>query len=128
MRSSCRCLEVSQVTPEVMKRLEGMEKDLTSNSHAKPKWVQVADCAKNLPALITKTPFFNATNFQHYVNAGQGTNFTLLHFWFHTLIEMLHRPTLLHSFEDSIQQLFPIVESCQCPTPKPLQIYSPLPN
>lgn len=24
---------------------------------------------------------FNATNFQHYVKAGQGTNFILLHFW-----------------------------------------------
>lgn len=36
--------EVSQVTPEVMKRLAGMEKDLTGSSHAKPKRVQVADC------------------------------------------------------------------------------------
>ena len=50
---------------------------------------------------------FNATNFQHYVKAGQGTNFILLHFWFHTLIVMLHQPTLLHSFEGQIQQLFP---------------------
>jgi len=50
---------------------------------------------------------FNATNFQHYVKAGHGTNFILLHFWFHTLIVLLHQPTLLHSFEGRIQQLFP---------------------
>jgi hypothetical protein len=50
---------------------------------------------------------FNATNFQHYVKAQQGTNFILLHFWFHTLIILLHQPTLLHSFEGRIQQLFP---------------------
>src|ERR1700761_5315794 len=50
---------------------------------------------------------FNATNFQHYVKAGHGTNFILLHFWFHTLIVLVHQPTLLHSFEGRIQQLFP---------------------
>lgn len=50
---------------------------------------------------------FNAANFQQYVKAGQGTNFILLHFWFHMLIILLHQPTLLHSFEGSIQQLFP---------------------
>ena len=50
---------------------------------------------------------FNATNFQHYVKAEQGTNFILLHFWFHTLIVLLHQPTLLRSFEGRIQQLFP---------------------
>lgn len=50
---------------------------------------------------------FNTTNFQHYVKAQQGTNFILLHFWFHTLIILLHQPTLLHSFEGRMQQLFP---------------------
>ena len=50
---------------------------------------------------------FNPTNFQHYIKAQQGTNFILLHFWFHTLIILLHQPTLLHSFEGRIQQLFP---------------------
>lgn len=30
-----------------------------------------------------------------------------MHFWFHTLIVLLHQPTLLHSFEGRIQQLFP---------------------
>jgi hypothetical protein len=50
---------------------------------------------------------FNPTNFQHYVKAQQGTNFILLHFWFHTLIILLHQPTLLHSFEGRMQQLFP---------------------
>ena len=50
---------------------------------------------------------FNAANFQHYIKAGEGTNFSLLHFWFHTSVVMLHQPALLHSFEGSIQQLFP---------------------
>lgn len=31
----------------------------------------------------------------------------LLHFWFHTLIVLLHQPTLLHSYAGPIQQLLP---------------------
>jgi hypothetical protein len=50
---------------------------------------------------------FNAANFQAYVKAKEGTNFILLHFWFHTLIVLLHQPTLLHSFGGSIQHLYP---------------------
>ena len=50
---------------------------------------------------------FNASNFQQHARNLQGTNFILLHFWFHTLIVLLHQPTLLHSFEGSIQKLFP---------------------
>jgi hypothetical protein len=30
-----------------------------------------------------------------------------VHFWFHTLIMLLHQPTLIHSFEGQIQQLLP---------------------
>ncbi len=82
--------EVKQVTPEILKKLAGMEKDLTG-----------------IYQRLSPKLYFNATNFQHYVKAGQGTNFILLHFWFHTLIVMLHQPTLLHSFEGQIQQLFP---------------------
>lgn len=46
-------------------------------------------------------------NFQHYVKAGEGTNFVLLHFWFHTLIVLLHQPTLFKTFEGKMLQLFP---------------------
>ncbi|EXJ61596.1 hypothetical protein A1O7_02024 [Cladophialophora yegresii CBS 114405] len=82
--------DLSQVTPEVLKRLASMERDLTGfYQHLSPKL------------------HFNATNFQQYVKAGHGTNFILLHFWFHTLIVLVHQPTLLHSFEGRIQQLFP---------------------
>src|ERR1700733_9843389 len=30
-----------------------------------------------------------------------------VHFWFHTLIMLLHQPTLMHSFESQILQLLP---------------------
>ncbi|KIW30799.1 uncharacterized protein PV07_02500 [Cladophialophora immunda] len=82
--------DVSQVTPDVLKRLASMERDLTG-----------------IYQRLSPRLHFNATNFQHYVKAGHGTNFILLHFWFHTLIVLLHQPTLLHSFEGRIQQLFP---------------------
>ena len=82
--------DINQVTPDVLKQLASMEKDLTG-------------IYQRLPIKL----HFNATNFQHYVKAEQGTNFILLHFWFHTLIVLLHQPTLLHSFEGKIQQLFP---------------------
>ncbi|EXJ83372.1 hypothetical protein A1O1_06994 [Capronia coronata CBS 617.96] len=82
--------EVSQATPDVLTRLASMEKDLTG-----------------IYQRLSPKLHFNATNFQHYVKAGHGTNFILLHFWFHTLIVLVHQPTLLHSFEGGIQQLFP---------------------
>ncbi|KAG0649041.1 15-hydroxyprostaglandin dehydrogenase [Hyphodiscus hymeniophilus] len=75
-----------------------------------------ADAFKNLAAVETRlTVFyqslssslhFNATNFQQYVKAGEGTNFILLHFWFHALIVLVHQPTLLHGFTN-IEKLFP---------------------
>lgn len=46
-------------------------------------------------------------NFHTYVKAGEGTNFVLLHFWFHTLIVLLHQPTLLKTFDGKTLQLFP---------------------
>lgn len=82
--------EVSHVTPDVIKRLAAMENHLT-------------DIYQGLSPKL----HFNAVNFQHYVKANQGTNFVLLHFWFHTLIVLLHQPTLLKTFEGSIQQLLP---------------------
>ncbi len=50
---------------------------------------------------------FNAINFQHYAKSKQGTTFLLLHYWFHTLIVLLHQPTLLKSFEGASQPLSP---------------------
>ncbi|QDS77721.1 hypothetical protein FKW77_004261 [Venturia effusa] len=82
--------EVSHVTPDVITRLATMEKNLT----------------EIYQGLLPKL-HFNAVNFQHYASVGEGTNFIMLHFWFHTLIVLLHQPTLLHTFEDEIQQLFP---------------------
>ncbi|RFU34877.1 hypothetical protein B7463_g1453, partial [Scytalidium lignicola] len=49
---------------------------------------------------------FSAINFQQYVRSGEGTNFILLHFWFHALIILVHQPKLLHGFTN-IQKLFP---------------------
>lgn len=82
--------EVSHVTPDVIKRLASMETMLT-------------DIYQNLSSRL----HFNVLNFQHYLRNGQGTNFILLHFWFHTLIVLLHQPTLLKTFEGGIQQLLP---------------------
>ncbi|KAF2011175.1 hypothetical protein BU24DRAFT_466904 [Aaosphaeria arxii CBS 175.79] len=48
---------------------------------------------------------FNALNFQQYVKINQGTNFLLLHCWFHTLIVLLHQPTLLKTFEGNVEHL-----------------------
>ncbi|KAH8819188.1 fungal-specific transcription factor domain-containing protein [Xylogone sp. PMI_703] len=81
---------VRDVTPERMSGLAEMEMDLTQ-------------LYQRLDQRLT----FNATNFQHYVKSGEGTNFILVHFWFHTLIMLLHQPTLMHSFEGQILQLLP---------------------
>lgn len=48
---------------------------------------------------------FNAVNFQQYVKHKQGTNFLLLHCWFHTLIVLLHQPTLLKTLEGTPESL-----------------------
>lgn len=80
----------TEINSEGLKKLTSMEKDLTGIYQ------------KMSPRL-----HFNPTNFQHYVKAQQGTNFILLHFWFHTSIILLHQPTLLCSLETHIQQLFP---------------------
>ncbi|KIH93517.1 c6 zinc finger domain containing protein [Sporothrix brasiliensis 5110] len=71
----------NDLTHEKMQRLGHMENDLT-------QLYQRQDPRLN----------FNASNFQAYVRAGQGTTFILLHFWFHTLIIILHQPTLLAPF------------------------------
>ena len=80
----------SEVNADGLKQLTAMEKDLTG-----------------IYQRMSPKLHFNATNFQHYVKAEQGTNFILLHFWFHTSIILLHQPTLLYSLETRVQQLFP---------------------
>ncbi|KAJ5676644.1 uncharacterized protein N7477_002277 [Penicillium maclennaniae] len=82
--------DVHHVTPDTLKRLASMESDLTG-----------------IYQRLSPKLHFNAANFQAYVKAKEGTNFILLHFWFHTLIVLLHQPTLLHSFGGSIQHLYP---------------------
>lgn len=82
--------DAKDLTDTKMQVLAGMEDDLT-------KLYQRLDHRLN----------FNAANFQHYVKSGEGTTFILLHFWFHTLIILLHQPMLLHSFEGRIHQLLP---------------------
>ncbi|CAL5866934.1 uncharacterized protein PFLUO_LOCUS1146 [Penicillium psychrofluorescens] len=82
--------DVNHVTSDTLKRLAGMESDLTG-----------------IYQRLSPKLHFNAANFQAYVKAKEGTNFILLHFWFHTLIVLLHQPTLLNSFGGSIQHLYP---------------------
>ncbi|CAI7599338.1 unnamed protein product [Penicillium glandicola] len=82
--------DVKLVTPDTLKMLAGMESDLTG-----------------IYQRLSPRLYFNAANFQAYVKAKEGTNFILLHFWFHTLIVLLHQPTLLNSFGGSIQHLYP---------------------
>jgi hypothetical protein len=82
--------EPSDINSETPKRLAAMEK-------------QVTELYQNLSPRL----HFDAVNFQHYMKAGEGTNFVLLHFWFHMLIVLLHQPTLLKTFEGKMLQLFP---------------------
>ncbi|KAJ5642193.1 hypothetical protein N7490_006193 [Penicillium lividum] len=82
--------DVNHVTSDTLQRLAGMESDLTG-----------------IYQRLSPKLHFNAANFQAYVKAKEGTNFILLHFWFHTLIVLLHQPTLLNSFGGSIQHLYP---------------------
>ena len=82
--------EPSDITTETPKRLAGMESQVT-----------------NFYQGLSLRLHFDAVNFQHYMKAGEGTSFVLLHFWFHTLIVLLHQPTLLKTFEGRMLQLFP---------------------
>ncbi|EED21260.1 C6 transcription factor, putative [Talaromyces stipitatus ATCC 10500] len=82
--------EDNHIDAETLKRLAGMESDLTS-----------------IYQRLSPKLHFNTMNFQTYVKAQEGTNFILLHFWFHALIVLLHQPTLLNSFGGQIQHLYP---------------------
>ena len=96
---------VYDVTPKRIEGLASMEKDLTR-------------LYQKLDSRLT----FNAVNFQNSVKSGSSTNFILVrfplnllllsnisevHFWFHTLIMLLHQPSLMHTFEGQILQLLP---------------------
>lgn len=80
--------EKSHITEELRKQLDTLEYHLTEIYQG-----------------LSPKLHFNAVNFQHYVKVNQGTNFLLLHCWFHTLIVLLHQPTLLKTFEGSTQHL-----------------------
>lgn len=82
--------EPSDVNAETSKRLASMESQVT-----------------NFYQGLSTRLHFDAMNFQYYMKAGEGTNFVLLHFWFHMLIVLLHQPTLLKTFEGKMLQLFP---------------------
>ena len=82
--------EPSDITNETSKRLTDMESQVT-----------------NFYQGLSLRLHFDAMNFQYYMKAGEGTNFVLLHFWFHMLIVLLHQPTLLKTFEGPMLQLFP---------------------
>ena len=78
----------SDITPDLRSQLDALEYHLT-------------EIYQNLSPRL----HFNALNFQHYVKLNQGTNFLLLHCWFHTCIVLLHQPTLLKTFEGNAQPL-----------------------
>jgi len=80
--------EKEDITEDLRKQLDTMEYHLTGIYQG-----------------LSPKLHFNALNFQHYAKINQGTNFTLLHCWFHTLIVLLHQPTLLKTFEGNIQPL-----------------------
>lgn len=73
--------DADDLTEEKMAKLAQMENDLTQIYQKQDESLH-----------------FNAVNFRGYVQAGQGTTFILLHFWFHALIIVLHQPTLLTPF------------------------------
>lgn len=81
-----RIRSAADVTPELHKQLGVWEDRLT-----------------NIYQNLSPKLHFNAVNFQQYVKLNQGTNFLLLHCWFHTLIVLLHQPTLLRTFEGTPQ-------------------------
>ncbi|KAL1962399.1 hypothetical protein VTN77DRAFT_9738 [Rasamsonia byssochlamydoides] len=83
-------IQEDHIDNDTLKRLAAMESDLTG-----------------IYQRLSPKLHFNAVNFQAYVRAQEGTNFILLHFWFHTLIVLLHQPTLLNSFGGRMQQLYP---------------------
>lgn len=72
-----------------------------ANDMSSDKWKKLAEMETELTKqhqALDQRLEFNAGNFRTYVNAGQGTTFILLHFWFHALIIILHQPTLLAPF------------------------------
>jgi len=95
--------------------LYGKATDILNNSTAKHSddtsmdtLKALAEMAEDLDGMyqqLSPKLHFNVPNFQYYVKAHQSSVFLLLHFWFHALIVLLHRPTLL--VEGRTPQLFP---------------------
>jgi hypothetical protein len=67
---------------------------------------QLYQLAESLYHRLSPKLYFNVTNFQHYVMVNQSSVFLLLHFWFHALIVLLHRPTILTASDSKTHQLF----------------------
>lgn len=87
--------------------LNGIKKPLDITEDTSRKLADMEAHVTNFYQGLSSKLHFQAMNFHHYVKAGEGTNFVLLHFWFHTLIVLLHQPTLLKTFEGKMLQLFP---------------------
>lgn len=97
--------EVNQVTHDIMQQLVAAEDDLIEMIVRSN--LARANIATGIYQRLSPNLHFSALNFQHCFKRSQVTNFILLHFWFHTLIVLVHQPTLLNSFGGRIQQLFP---------------------
>lgn len=82
--------DVHMVTEEILNRLSGMALELT-----------------NIYQRLSPNLHLNVQNFRYYSSINQSAVFLLLHLWFHTLIVLLHRPTLLIAFEEKVQALLP---------------------
>lgn len=86
--------------------LYGQVCDVLNNLHnaqdlTQDKWDQLSDMEHRLTRMYKHWDprlQFNVSNFKTYLGMGQGTNFILLHFWFHALFIILHQPTLLTPF------------------------------
>ncbi|KAM0458513.1 hypothetical protein ACHAPV_005905 [Trichoderma viride] len=86
--------------------LYGQVCDVLNNLHdaqdlTQDKWDQLSEMEHRLTRMYKHWDprlQFNVSNFKTYLGMGQGTNFILLHFWFHALFIILHQPTLLTPF------------------------------
>ena len=84
----------------------GRVSDVLNNIHdisdlTQEKWQKLMAMENHLTKVYKKWDSrlqFNVINFKAYLSIGQGTNFILLHFWFHALLIILHQPTLLTPF------------------------------
>ncbi|KAM0096940.1 hypothetical protein ACP6JE_008552 [Aspergillus fumigatus] len=83
--------DANHVTAETLKRLAGMESDLTGLRESERR------------NKFHTSPFCEIISNIHIILALELTYMK----WFHTLIVLLHQPTLLNSFGGTIQHLYP---------------------